>query len=141
MRPPPEGVDAEHRPAIIEGRVQRTRDTWWVKTSRVRERWLARTGARRLLDVARDRQALGLPGRFFVSPAVPPSMEVRAIPDDVLKPLWVDVTNPFSLDLVERTIGWSEWLVMTDVFPDADGMWARIDGERHVSELAVEVLV
>jgi hypothetical protein len=121
-----------------------TRAKHWVRTAWVRERWLAKSGVERLVAVAEDVRAFGLPPVFFAARR-PEPIDARLITqqniDSALKPLWVDIRNPFCLDLLERTAREGEWLSLTEVLPGAPDLWVELDGRRHVSELQVEMVV
>ena len=60
---------------------------------------------------------------------------------DARKPLWIDTRNPFCLDLFERIARDVEWVVITEPLPDIDDSWILIQGERHVSEFQIEMMV
>jgi hypothetical protein len=131
-------------PRRTHGSIVLTRASHWVRTAWVRERWLARSGAERLVAVAEDVAAFGLPATFFAARR-PEPLDVRVVSqqsiDSANKPLWVDTRNPFCLDLLERVTREGEWISLTEVLPDRSDLWVELDGRRHVSELQVEMLV
>jgi hypothetical protein len=114
------------------------RRQWWLDTRRIRSRWFRSTGARRLLDVALECDAIGLPRVFFANVYVPPTNEYTALGNDV-KPLWVDAANPFCLELVERLLDISNWLVISECLPGPDQLWFRRNEQAHTTEISVEM--
>jgi hypothetical protein len=55
------------------------------------------------------------------------------------KPLWIDIENPFSLALMEKFASNNEWLSLTEALPSPDEQWLDIDGDKHVTELQIEM--
>jgi hypothetical protein len=131
-------------PRRMHGHLVLTRARWWVRAAWVRERWLAKSGVERLLAVAEDVRAHGLPPVLFASRRVDP-LELNLIGAQALessnKPLWVDTRNPFCLDLLERTAREGEWLCLTEALPSDGDLWVELDGRRHVAELHVEMVI
>jgi hypothetical protein len=121
-----------------------TRACHWVRAAWVRERWLAKSGAERLVAVAEDVHALRLPTVFFAGRRIEP-LDVKVVTqqsiDSGYKPLWVDTRNPFCLDLLERVARQGEWISLTEVLPGEPELWVELNGHRHVSELQVEMVV
>jgi hypothetical protein len=133
--------NVRHQPRYTVGRLILTRAAWWVRASWMRETWFARSGARRLLDVARECDAQGIPPSFFARghrPLRPGELDGGL---DARKPMWVDVRNPFCLDLLERTAAAAEWVVLTEALPGPEHPWATMHGEGHVSEIQVEMVL
>ena len=83
----------------------------------------------------------GIPERFFARAhkQIEPAQIDSAL--DARKPLWIDTRNPFCLELFERIARDVEWVVITEPLPDIDDSWIFIQGERHVSEFQIEMLV
>ena len=118
------------------GRVILGRASWWMASDRMRRLWYRRAGAGRLLDVAADCSALGMPRRVFVRP--PRSAALSAQQDH--KPLWVDTRNPFCLDVLSRLAARTNWLLITEALPDVPA-WPTLSEQAHVSDLLVEMVI
>jgi hypothetical protein len=85
-----------------------------------------------------------LPTCFFAQGAVAQrhDLEVSSeVLDGYRKPLWVDTRNPFCLALLERMADRFEWLSITESLPDVGQSWLQLDGQRHVCELQIELLI
>ena len=139
--PAPPSADVTCYPRRTEGHLVLGRAQWSIRTSRLRTSWFCHTGARRLLAVAEDCRAHGIPECFFVKAqrAREPTRLDGAL--DARKPLWIDTRNPFCLELFERIARDVEWVIIAEALPDIDQCWTVIGGERHVSELQVEMLI
>lgn len=140
---PPEGSPAEvaFHPRISEGRLVLGRAKWSIRTSRLRTSWFCQTGARRLLAVAEECRTHGIPECFYARAHkhIAPTEIDSAL--DARKPLWIDTRNPFCLELLERIARDVEWVVLTEALPDVNQCWTVIQGEPHVSEFQVELIV
>jgi hypothetical protein len=128
----PTEVDVVSRPRRTHGSVVLQRASTWVRVARLRARWFARSGARRLLDVAEELAAIGISQRFFAR---------RALGDGDSKPLWVDARNPFCLDLLERYVDGAQWIAFVELLPDPARAWPPSTDGPRATELLLEVLV
>jgi len=137
-------ADFVAQPRLERGNLVLRRASWWVRGQHLNDAWFGAKGVDRLLAVADDCRRHGLPPRFFVqgSVAARHDMEVSAdVLDGYRKPLWVDVRNPFCLSLLERMAERFDWLTVTEALPDPDGSWLVMDGQPHVCELQLEMMV
>ena len=118
------------------------RATWWLRGQKIRDSWFAKTGIQRLVDVAEFCNAHQLPTVFFVR-AYKNTFGFGQTTDvlTVYKPLWVDIRNPYCLELLEQIITRTEWVMITEALPDENHIWTRIDKQEHVSELQVEMMI
>jgi hypothetical protein len=139
--PMPPSSDVAFDPRRSEGRLVVARARWSIRTSRLRTLWFRHTGAQRLLAVAEECRAHGIPECFFARAhkQIEPAQMDGAL--DARKPLWIDTRNPFCLELLERIARDVEWVVITEALPDIDHSWVVVRGERHVSEFQVEMMV
>jgi hypothetical protein len=135
---PPLDSALEHLalPRRTVGRVILNRASWWMRSSRLRRLWYRHTDARRLLDVAADCRALGMPRRLFIRGA----RTAIGAAGDAHKPLWIDTRNPFSLEILLPLLGRTEWLHISEALPDLP-IWPQLAGRPHVAELLVEMVV
>lgn len=156
MRPPfapPAGHDGEHsaqtddvvfHPRRQRGQVVLARATWWVRADYLQRAWFSEQGAARSIAVERDCRRLGLPLRLFAQ-ALPDPGPAGVIPPDALKgdrkPLWIDIRVPFCLSMLQRMAQRNQWIALTEMLPDAGSLWLDVKGERHVSEMQLELLV
>ena len=136
MPPPDTRGDVLQVPARVHGRVVLQRATTWLRGRRICEQWLRGAGPERLLAVAADCAALGVPRIVFARPAV------EAAPrGDRHKPIWVDTRNPFSLDLLGRLAATSEWVALSEPYPAPQESWPRFDDGARATELLVEMVL
>ena len=145
--PPPQNrLDEPVRfePRLSHGALVLRRATWWVSTQHLRTQWLSGTPGERLLRTQRECQRWGLPPVFFAQRHL---AEERGslISADVLnanrKPLWIDTRNPLWLCMLERLADEGEWLTLVEPLPGPEDLWLQLDGQAHVSELQIELLV
>ena len=135
---PPPNSDAELL-AIARRTIDRvvlSRASWWMRSDRMRRLWYRRRGAGRLFDVAADCSALGLPRRLYVRTVRsggPGRSRDR-------KPVWVDTRNPFCLDVLSRLVARTEWIFITEAFPDRP-VWPMLGDTPHTSELLAEMVM
>ncbi len=138
-----EAQDVQFVPRMEAGAVILKRATWWVRTEWLRRAWFGERGAARLRAVRRGRAEHGMPETLFARR--PSQAQGAAINSGALdaqrKPLWVDSANPFCLDLLERLADGVEWLSLTEALPGPGEHMLTIDGQCHVSELQVELLL
>jgi hypothetical protein len=109
------------------------------------EVWFANSGVQRLLAVAAGCRGAGIPPMFYARGKQDhrtrfPSLDANA-PYSAHKPLWVDVRNPFCLDLLEKMASTSEWIALTEALPGGGDLWASVGGEPRVTELQIEMLI
>ncbi|MEP7185016.1 MAG: hypothetical protein ABI767_04195 [Rhodanobacter sp.] len=127
-----------------KGNLVLRRATWWLSKSYLKRHWFASIGAQQLLQIKRDCERHGIPDVVFAQRYIAPDSR-GLLPVNLLsasrKPLWVDLRNPFWLNMLERMAEEGEWIFLTEPFPAADGLWLDIDGERHVSEMQLEMIV
>jgi hypothetical protein len=128
---PHSDTDVVPQARSVQGRVVLRRAAWWIKTERMRRVWYRRGGASRLGDVLDDCQQYGIPRFVFVRP----SLASAAGAADGHKPIWVDMRNPICLELLHGLVKRHDWVRVTEALPDRDGLWTRLGGKRHVSEL------
>lgn len=130
-------------PRMKAGRAVLRRALWWLRVDYLRRAWFGHEGAARLADVRRECARSGLPERFFARR--PAQADAGMVASSVLhgsrKPLWVDIGNPFCLSLLERLGDGVEWLSFTEALPGPEQLWLDIDGDRHVSEWQLELLL
>jgi hypothetical protein len=136
--------DVVHQPRVTAGNVVLRRASWWVRFSHLKRVWFARSGVFQLMDVARDAEMWAIPETFFSQRMLlPPKSSVIAsnVLDTGRKPMWVDRRNPFSLCLLEHMAAQSEWVVFTEALPSPEDTVVKLQGQGHVSELQIELLV
>jgi hypothetical protein len=145
--PPPSHDGAQpvrFEPRITRGALVLRRGTWWVSAGYLRECWFAGTPGERLLRARRERERWRIPAVFFAQRHVS-NERSGLIASDVLnanrKPLWIDIGNPFWLSMLERMAEEGEWLTFTEALPGPEDLWLEIDGQAHVSELQIEMLI
>ncbi len=136
--PPARHIDVEHRPRHQSNEVVLSRECWWMRADRMRRVWFADSGAKLLAHVAADCRSLGIP-RFFFARGVLAAEDATS--RDFYKPLWIDTVNPFCLDILASTAEHVEWLILSEVLPRPETMWTPFEGQTHVTELLVEVLI
>lgn len=138
------GEDLVFEPRLMEGRLVLGRATWWMRASRLRQTWLAAKGAARLLAVASDCAAHGIPRVFFARRNAP-RVSAKLIPDNsldtALKPVWIDTRNPFCLDLLDRMTRETDWVAFSEALPGVGDQWIEIGGEPYASEFQLEMVV
>jgi hypothetical protein len=131
-------------PRLQKGQLVLRRASWWVRGEHLRQAWFSQQGARRMLSVRSEVGRHNLPTCFFAQGAVAQrhDLEVSSeVLDGYRKPLWVDTRNPFCLALLERMADRFEWLSITESLPDVGQSWLQLDGQRHVCELQIELLI
>jgi hypothetical protein len=144
--PPADKRDDEVRlePRMMHGALVLRRATWWVPTAYLRRHWFDGKPGERLLKVRRECDRLQLPPVFFAQRHIP-SDRNKLIASNVLdanrKPIWIDVRNPFWLAILERLAEQGDWITFTEPLPGPDDLWLRLDGQPHVSELQIEMLI
>ena len=137
-----DGVTAE--PMQAHGQLVLRRRTWWVSTRYLERAWLTGSAAERLCAVRRDAERHGVPNAVFAQRYVAPERS-SLVPQDILdanrKPQWIDLGSPFWLAMLERIAKGAEWVSLTEPLPGPGDLWLRLAGERHVSELHIEMVV
>jgi hypothetical protein len=91
-----------------------------------------------MATVAAACRRLGIPPLFFARGVQPPE---KAVNGDYYKPLWVDIRNPFCLDLLANTASHVEWVVLEEMLPSPEEIWSPFSAAAHVSELLVEMIL
>ena len=144
--PPPVGTAESVRfePALTQGALVLRRATWWLSAEYLQREWFVGTPAERLVRVRRDCEQRSIPCVFFAQRYIAPERS-SLIPTDVLnanrKPLWIDVRNPFWLAMLARIAENGDWVVVTEPLPAPDTLWLKIEGQAHVSEMQIEMLI
>ncbi|MEW6708010.1 MAG: hypothetical protein AB1430_24450 [Pseudomonadota bacterium] len=145
--PPPADQRADEvrlEPRMMHGALVLRRATWWMPIAHLRRHWFDGTPGQRLLKVRRDCDRLQLPPVFFAQRHIP-SDRSKLIASNVLeanrKPIWIDTRNPFWLAILERLAEEGEWITFTEPLPGPQDLWLQMDGQAHVSELQIEMLV
>ena len=145
--PPPAHDGAEpvrFEPRMLRGALVLRRSTWWVSARYLRECWFVGTPGERLLRARRESQRWNIPPVFFAQRHIV-SERNSLISSDVLnanrKPMWIDIGNPFWLSMLERLTEEVEWLTFTEALPGPEDLWLKLDGQAHVSELQIEMLI
>jgi hypothetical protein len=144
--PPAPGASEPVRfePAMTQGALVLRRATWWLSAGHLKREWFIGTAAERLVRVRRDCEQRGIPLVFFAQRYVAPERS-SLIPSDVLnanrKPLWIDVRNPFWLAMLARIVEDGGWVVATEPLPSPETLWLKIEGQPHVSEMQIEMLI
>ena len=135
-----EDANVTFHPRQMYQRVVLTRAEWSVRSRFLLESCLAARGFRRLIEIAGFCAEHGIPNVFFVR-AENWSNPLRSdSPINARKPTFIDVRNPFCLDVLERTAHDAESIVLTEVLPAHDDAWQMGD-DHHVVELQVEMCV
>lgn len=131
-----------NNPRIVHENVILSREFWWVKSEYLLKNWFSEKGVDRILAAKRDCNDKGLPSLFFVK-SFEDFQGAGIVPHNALaterKPLWIDIENPFSLALMEKLASNNEWLSLTEALPSPDEQWLDIDGDKHVTELQIEM--
>lgn len=126
------------------GQLVLSRAVWWVRSSYLLREWFAGQGAARLLKVRRECERHGLP-RVMYAQAFPVSAVPTAIPNDILnsdrKPMWIDTRAPFCLSMLSRIAQRNDWIALSEMLPAPEDHWLQVNGERHVCELQLEMLI
>jgi hypothetical protein len=136
--------DVIRQPRLTQGNVVLRRATWWIRSSYLKEHWFSKGGLSQLMGVARHAEKWQIPHTFFSQRMLlPPKSAVvpASVLDSSPKPIWVDRRSPFSLCLMEQMTAQSEWLVVTEALPNPEESVVRLAGQRHVSEIQIEMLI
>lgn len=134
---PPDGdVELLALPRRCAGRVVLGRAAWWMTAARLRRLWYRQESAARLLDVAEDCARLDLPRYVFVRA----ERSAGSHSGDEHKPLWIDLRNPFCLDLLRPLLDRTTWISITEAMPSAP-FWPALAGNAHTADLLVEMEV
>ncbi|WP_046004057.1 lantibiotic dehydratase [Pseudoalteromonas rubra] len=134
-----------YEPRMEQGDLVLRRATWWISADYIKEHWFAQDSLfERILNVKKDRERLRLPRYVFAQRYVPPE-RTGLVPSDALdpsrKPIWIDLGCPFWLNMLTRLVEKSDWLSFTEPFPNDEELWLEVDGEQHVSELQLEMIL
>jgi hypothetical protein len=152
MRPafsPPSEKDEEVEDVVFKPRRQRgqlvlSRDTWWVRADYLNKVWFGAQGVDRSIAVERERLRLNLPQQMFAQ-AMPDPGKAGQVGADALKgdrkPLWIDTRVPFCLSMLQRMTERNGWIALTEMLPGPQDHWLKVNGEAHVCEIQVELLV
>lgn len=146
FRPPAraDAGDVNHTPRLQQGDLVLSRAVWWVRSDYLLREWFATEGVERLLKVERERRAHGLPALLFAHAAAPQGLP-GAVPVDVLssdrKPIWIDTRAPFCLSMLQRLAKRNTWIALTEMLPAPEDHWLRVNGEKHVCEIQLELSI
>lgn len=110
-------------PRVRMGDAILRRRTWRVDEAALAGLRAASAPADALVAGARLAREFGLPRRLFVASPVEP------------KPIFVDLESPLSLELLIKVARKAPDLKLTECLPDGAGLWWRVAGEPHTSEL------
>lgn len=123
-------VRARHRahlPRIRCGRVVLCRETWRVPAAEVRGQApggiAGGSDAAGFHAVQALRRRLGMPRHVFAKLTTEP------------KPVFVDLEAPLLVRQLRRLAKKADSIEFTEMLPDMDSLWLRVDGRRHTSEL------
>lgn len=146
-------------PRIIYGELVLQRAMWKAAAESVPIRQVNQSDADYFLAVTCWRKQHGIPRKVFTSPdlsrprsAESPKPLEDGEPQDaqadreagteqlILKPMYVDFENYFTVMLFERaTARTSYGIVLTEMLPDEEHLWLRHEGKSFVSELVIEM--
>ena len=116
-----------HLPRIRCGRVVLCRETWRVPAAEVRGQapggLTGGSDAAGFYAVQALRRRLGMPRHVFAKLTTEP------------KPVFVDLEAPLLVRQLCRLAKKAETIEFTEMLPDMDSLWLRIDGRRYTSEL------
>jgi hypothetical protein len=150
MRPgfaPPTEPDSEE--IVFKARQQfgqlvLSRAVWWVRSDYLLREWFADAGAARLIKIQRECERVGFPAIMFAQ-AFPMSSVQTTIPIDILnsdrKPMWIDTRAPFCLSMLHRIAQRNKWIALTEMLPAPHDHWLMVNGERHVCEMQLEMII
>jgi hypothetical protein len=137
---PPDG-DVQVHERIASGRVVLYRAAWKVRAALLSSRLMDGTAFEQMERVVRFFDCHGIPRVCFVNAIVKAyGVEAQMVNADRLrKPTWLDIANSVCLDLLRRLCGACEWVTFHEALPGEGQVWLELDGERHVSELQLEL--
>jgi hypothetical protein len=146
-------------PRIVCGELVLQRAMWKVAAEYLPVRQGEQSDADYFLSLTRWYKQHDLPRKVFVSPDLsrPANAEIKKQPEAgenqdvkadkaagteqlILKPLYVDFENYFTVLLFERAIArGSHGIVLSEVLPDREHLWLRSDDKPYVTELVIEM--
>jgi hypothetical protein len=141
VAPIKENSDVTFYPRRMHGRVVLTRASWLVRTSYLLKKCLGALGFWRLVNMAECCETHGIPRAFFARAQRWLDPLRRDSPINARKPTFIDTSNPFCLDLLERLARGVEIVELTEVLPTHQQAWAMANGDCHVTELQVEMCI
>lgn len=137
-----EASAVQFRPRRMCGEVIVQRASWWVSVKYLKESWFKPMGSAQIMQVHAECDKHGIPSTVY---ARRQSAGAGASPSDIInasrKPIWIDLENPFCLYLLQRLCDKQGWVVFSEPLPDGDQLWLDIDGEKHTSEIQIEMLL
>ncbi|WP_437983461.1 lantibiotic dehydratase [Sorangium sp. So ce117] len=131
---------APRRPRLTVGRVVVERARWAIPVSAIPRKEPKQPYASYFRAIARLRRELDLPGRGFAR-YVGPEVAGYGFTETNM---YVDWESPFTLIGLARLLGGpgdvrSGYLVFTELLPEPEASWLRLDGRPHAAELLVEI--
>ena len=133
--------DVTFYPRQMHGRIVLTRACWSVRTDYLRQSCLDARGFLRLVKFVEFCEARRIPKAFFARAErwLDPLRSDSSI--NARKPVFVDISNPFCLDLLDRLTRDADTIVLTEVLPTHEQAWRMANGENYVTELQVEMCI
>jgi hypothetical protein len=138
--PGKENSDVTFYPRRMHGRIVLTRASWSVRTSYLKK-CLGTPGFYRLVNMAERCDADGIPRVFFARAQQWRDPLRGDSPINARKPTFIDTSNPFCLDLLDRLARDVDNVELTEVLPTHQQGWAMTDGDYHVAEIQIEMCV
>ncbi|WP_437856957.1 lantibiotic dehydratase [Sorangium sp. So ce363] len=131
---------APRRPRLTVGRVVVERARWAIPVSAIPRKEPKQPYASYFRAIARLRRELDLPSRGFARYV---GREVAGYGFTETN-MYVDWESPFTLIGLARLLGGpgdvrSGYLVFTELLPEPEASWLRLDGRPHAAELLVEI--
>ncbi|WP_437714458.1 lantibiotic dehydratase [Sorangium sp. So ce448] len=131
---------APRRPRLTVGRVVVERARWAIPVSAIPRKESKQPYASYFRAIARLRRELDLPSRGFARYV---GREVAGYGFTETN-MYVDWESPFTLIGLARLLGGpgdvrSGYLVFTELLPEPEASWLRLDGRPHAAELLVEI--
>ncbi|CAN99242.1 hypothetical protein predicted by Glimmer/Critica [Sorangium cellulosum So ce56] len=131
---------APRRPRLTVGRVVVERARWAIPVSAIPRKEPKQPYASYFRAIARLRRELDLPSRGFARYV---GREVAGFGFTETN-MYVDWESPFTLIGLARLLGGpgggtSGYLVFTELLPEPEASWLRLDGRPHAAELLVEI--
>ncbi|WP_437762563.1 lantibiotic dehydratase [Sorangium sp. So ce281] len=131
---------APRRPRLTVGRVVVERARWAIPVSAIPRKEPKQPYASYFRAIARLRRELDLPSRGFARYVGPEAAGYGFTETN----MYVDWESPFTLIGLARLLGGpgdgrSGYLVFTELLPEPEASWLRLDGRPHAAELLVEI--
>lgn len=145
IRQPPTRIDQidgdlSHRSARQVGRVVAERACWQVRSACIAA-LLSAPCPSNLLTLIAFWERHGLPHCFFIKAANHWQVPGGAPLGTDRKPQYAEIDNPLYLDLIAHIAGIAECVHITACQPALVGELQRVDGNHHVSEAVIELML